>query len=195
MKNFNRDNQLFSLCGLNCGLCTMHLGGYCPGCGGGPGNQACAIARCSQAHGGVTYCTQCAAYPCARYTQPDPYDTLITTLHRRRDLEKAAAHGMVAYNAEQREKIGMLHTLLEQYNDGRRKTLYSIAVNLLDLSDLRAVLHTLAQADADTARPIRERAAHAAALLQDAAAARGLTLKLRKKPGKRAPSAAPAQET
>ena len=32
-------NQLFSLGGLNCGLCPMFLNKYCPGCGGGEGNQ------------------------------------------------------------------------------------------------------------------------------------------------------------
>ena len=35
MKGFTRDETRFSLCGLNCALCSMHLGGYCPGCGGG----------------------------------------------------------------------------------------------------------------------------------------------------------------
>jgi hypothetical protein len=53
MKNFQRSNNLFSLCGLNCGLCPMHLDHYCPGCGGGPGNQPCAIARCSQQRGAL----------------------------------------------------------------------------------------------------------------------------------------------
>lgn len=33
MKGFYRDNQLFSLCGLKCGLCPMYLNKYCPGCG------------------------------------------------------------------------------------------------------------------------------------------------------------------
>lgn len=47
MKNFKRNYPLFSLCGLNCGLCPMHLNNYCPGCGGGAGNQPCTIARCS----------------------------------------------------------------------------------------------------------------------------------------------------
>ena len=51
MKGFNRKNQLFSLCGLNCGLCPMFLNKYCPGCGGGEGNQSCKIARCSMEHG------------------------------------------------------------------------------------------------------------------------------------------------
>ena len=35
MKGFTREETRFSLCGLNCRLCSMHLGGYCPGCGGG----------------------------------------------------------------------------------------------------------------------------------------------------------------
>lgn len=41
MKGFERKNQLFSLCGLNCGLCPMLLGNYCGGCGNG--NQSCRI--------------------------------------------------------------------------------------------------------------------------------------------------------
>jgi len=53
MKGFKRENRLLSLCGLNCGLCTMYLGKYCPGCGGGEGNQPCAMARCSLQHPGV----------------------------------------------------------------------------------------------------------------------------------------------
>ena len=39
MKGFNRPNQLFSLCGLNCGLCPMFLNKNCPGCGGGGGTN------------------------------------------------------------------------------------------------------------------------------------------------------------
>jgi len=29
----------------------MHIGGYCPGCGGGEGNQSCKIARCGMEKG------------------------------------------------------------------------------------------------------------------------------------------------
>lgn len=58
MKNFTRNNQLLSLCGLNCGLCSMHIGNYCPRCGGGDGNQPCRIAVCSLEHK-VEYCFEC----------------------------------------------------------------------------------------------------------------------------------------
>ncbi len=40
MKDFTRTDLSFSLCGLNCGLCPMRLGGHCPGCGGGADNTS-----------------------------------------------------------------------------------------------------------------------------------------------------------
>ena len=63
MENFERNDTLFSLCGLNCALCPMYIDKYCPGCGGGPGNQSCAIARCRLQHGDIEYCCQCPDYP------------------------------------------------------------------------------------------------------------------------------------
>ncbi|MCB8611537.1 DUF3795 domain-containing protein, partial [Faecalibacillus faecis] len=89
MKNFKRDNLLFSLCGLNCGLCPMKIDGYCPGCGGGAGNQSCKIARCSMEHGGIEYCFQCGKYPCEKYEGIDEFDSFITHQKRRTDFERA----------------------------------------------------------------------------------------------------------
>ena len=89
MKGFKRQNQLFSLCGLNCGLCPMFLNKNCPGCGGGEGNQACKIARCSMEHGGVEYCFQCSGYPCEKYNHIDDFDSFITHRRQKADLEKA----------------------------------------------------------------------------------------------------------
>ena len=182
MKDFEREDQLFSLCGLNCGLCTMHLGGYCPGCGGGTGNQSCAIARCSLEHGGVAYCYLCAEYPCARYEGIDEYDSFITHRNRRADMEKARRIGPEAYQKEQARKFEILQTLLETCNDGRRKTLFAAAVNLLELEELNAVLAQLSRGPADL--PVKEKAVQAAELLQMAASRRGIDLKLRKKPAR-----------
>lgn len=184
MKGFERKDQLVSLCGLNCGLCTMHLGGYCPGCGGGAGNQGCAIARCSLEHGGVEYCWQCAEYPCARYEGIDEYDSFITHRNQRADLEKAQRIGLDAYRKEQTEKCEILRFLLENYQDGRRKSLFATAVNLLELEELHTILEKLSKETGGLSE--KERAVRAAALLQEAASRRGIDLKLRKKPGKAA---------
>lgn len=184
MKGFNRKDQLFSLCGLNCGLCTMRLGGYCPGCGGGAGNQGCAIARCSLEHGGVEYCWQCAEYPCARYVGIDEYDSFITHRNQRTDMEKAQRIGLDAYREEQAGKCEILRVLLENYHDGRHKSLLATAVNLLELEELHTVLERLSKEPEDL--HAKEKAGLAAALLRTAASRRGIDLKLRKKPGKAA---------
>lgn len=181
MKGFNRQNQLFSLCGLNCGLCPMFLNKYCPGCGGGEGNQSCKIARCSMEHNGVEYCFQCDEYPCPKYKHMDDFDSFMTHQGRKADMERARQLGIEAYNAEQVEKAKILDILLSDFNDGRKKTLFCTAVSLLDLRELQAVLRQIEnRADLDTLT-LKEKSAFAAGLLQEAAAKNNIELKLRKK--------------
>lgn len=182
MKGFTRKEPMFSLCGLNCALCSMHVGGYCPGCGGGEGNQSCALARCSLEHGGLEFCADCAEYPCACYEGFDDADSFVPHSRRRADLERARELGLDAYMFELREKAALLSELLEGYNDGRRKSLFCTAAYLLPLPDLRETLQALRALPAQDAK---ERAASAAALLQTSAAARGISLKLVKKPKSR----------
>lgn len=178
MKPFERKNQLLSLCGLNCGLCPMRLGGHCGGCGNG--NRACAVARCSlEQERPIEYCYECRRYPCERYRHIDEFDSFITHRRQKADAEKAQRLGIDAYNREQTEKLGMLTKLLAEYNDGRKKALFCTAVNLLPLDDLREILQTLAESTALAALP--EKSAHAAALLRHAAAARDIELRLRRK--------------
>lgn len=124
MKNFSKQNPLFSLCGLNCGLCSMRLGGHCPGCGGGAGNQPCAIARCSREHGNVEYCFECGEYPCGKYEGITEYDSFITHRNQLCDLDRAGRIGINAYQAELNKKMQILELLLDSYNDGRKKTLF-----------------------------------------------------------------------
>lgn len=177
MKGFTRHNQLLSLCGLNCALCPMELGGYCGGCGNG--NQSCAIARCALAHGNVEYCFQCPDYPCPEHCREDAADSFITHQRRMADLERARKLGIEAYNREQREKREILESLLAGFNDGRKKTLFCQGVNLLDLPALERVMDQLRTKAGALDR--REAAALAAGMLEQAARERGVSLKLRKK--------------
>lgn len=181
MKEFNRSNQLFSLCGLNCGLCPMFLNKYCPGCGGGEGNQSCKIARCSMDHDGVEYCFQCSEYPCPKYEHIDDFDSFITHRNQKSDMEKARQFGIDAYNAEQTEKAEILEILLSNYNDGRKKTLFCVAVNLLDLQELQEILRQIENKANLDAMTLKEKGAFAAGLLQEAAAKRNRDLRLHKK--------------
>lgn len=181
MKGFNRPNQLFSLCGLNCGLCPMVLNKNCPGCGGGEGNQSCKIARCSLEHDGVEYCFQCSEYPCEQYEHIDDFDSFITHRSRKADLDKARQIGIEAYNTEQTEKAEILDFLLSNYNDGRKKTLFCAAVNLLDLQELQEMLKKIeCNSDMETLT-IKEKSVFVESLLRAAASKKNIDLKLRKK--------------
>ena len=184
MKGFTRTETRFSLCGLNCALCSMRLGGYCPGCGGGAGNQSCAMVRCSLEHGGVQFCWECPEYPCPRYEGFDNGDSFVPHRNRTQDIAQARDLGQEAYLARLEEKRAILDALLAGYNDGRRKTLFNTAVYLLPLEDLRSVMAALNSHTELAEQSVKERALVAVELLQGAADRRGISLKLNKKPKK-----------
>jgi len=141
---------------------------------------SCAVQRCAREHGGVEYCFQCTEYPCARYTRAEPYDSFVPHRNVQRDFARAARDGLDAYRAMLEEKEALLRFLLREYNDGRRKSLFCTAVNLLELADVRETVSLLRrQTPPDAA--LREKGALAARLLQEAAAANGICLKLNRK--------------
>lgn len=176
MKDFIRDNLWFSLCGLNCGLCPMKMDGHCPGCGGGEGNQSCVIAKCSIRHDKIEYCNQCQEFPCDKYGKADEYDIFITHRNWKQDFEKMKKMGVKAYNSEQMQKLQILKLLLEGYNDGRRKSFFCLAVNLLDLEDLKTVM--------EQSLTMKERSTYVVKQFQSLAEQRGVVLKWNRKPSK-----------
>lgn len=179
MKGFDRNNLLLSMCGLNCGLCPMQIDGYCPGCGGGAGNQSCKIARCSIPRY-IEYCFECSEYPCNNYNGIDDHDSFITHLHMRDDLQKAKNIGIDAYNYEQIEKIKILKFLLANYNDGRKKTFYCLAVNLLELQDLRNIMEQIETCQDLASLSLKEQVKYTVDLFQELANNKGIILKKRK---------------
>lgn len=181
MKDFERNNQFLSLCGLNCVLCPMFIGKNCPGCGGGEGNQSCKITRCSMEHGRIEYCFQCGDYPCEKFSHIDDFDSFITHRNQKADLEKAKQIGIEKYNEEQKEKMRILEHLLSEYNDGRKKTLFCAAVNLFGLSDLKHLLAQLESYCESAGCTIKEKSTFASKLTKEIASQRGIELALRKK--------------
>ncbi|MEA4822706.1 MAG: DUF3795 domain-containing protein [Clostridiaceae bacterium] len=159
----------------------MKLGGYCPGCGGGAGNQGCVIARCSLEHGGYNYCFECSEYPCTKYNAITEFDSFITHRNQIIDLEKAKSKGMSVYLAKLEQKATILKYLLENYDDGRRKTFFCLAVNLLELSDVKTVIKNL-ETDISLAAARKEKALVAVTYFEGMAKQNGITLKMNQKP-------------
>ena len=179
MKGFVRENQLLSLCGLNCGLCPMKLGGYCGGCGNG--NQSCKIVRCSLEHGGIEYCFECGEFPCEKYQDAGKYDSFITHRNQLADLEKACKSGIELYNAVQREKVRILEELLNGYNTGRSKNFFCVAVNLMELEQLQQAMGLIREQTGADTLSLKEKNRFAVDVLQQFADQNNLLIKLNRK--------------
>lgn len=148
MEPYARKYPLFALCGLNCGLCPrFHTDGTsrCPGCGGEDfhlKHPACHVITCNRKHDSVEFCFQCGEYPCKRYSSPSPVDSFITYRNVLADFEKARRN-MGTYRKELDTKVTILRELLDNYNDGRRKNFYCLAVNLMPLPQLKEIMKVL----------------------------------------------------
>ncbi len=176
---FNRTDGLFSLCGLNCGLCPMQIRGECSGCfNGSTCYQTCPLAPCSVKHGHVQYCFQCPEYPCKRYDGIDAHDSLISHRNQKRDLLKAKDMGIDAYLAEQRKKKALLDHMLNEYDDGFHDVFFCLAANMLEVDDLERVIRQADECCGDMNRV--EKAAHLIRLLRKTADERGIQLVLRR---------------
>lgn len=182
MEKYLRDYPLVSLCGLNCGLCPMYIGKYCPGCGGGEGNQSCSIKRCAYEHDSLQFCHQCKQFPCVKYESEDVYDSFITHRNRFKDFEKMRAIGIDKYYQEQIEKNRILSYLLANYNAGRQKSFFLVAVNLLDLYELNELLIEINNQTNNTNMSLKEKSLIAVACFNECAKRKGLVLKLHRKP-------------
>lgn len=157
----------------------MLLGNYCGGCGNG--NQSCKIAKCSLAHEKIEYCYECGQYPCEKYQHIDEYDSFITHRRQKADLEKARSVGMEQYNLEQQEKVQILSYLLSNYNDGRRKNFFCVAVNLLELSEIQEAIKQIQSNDELFSLPVKAQSLYVAGVFQKIADRRNIKLKLMKK--------------
>ena len=71
------------------------------------------------------------------------YDSFLPHRNMRKDMERAKSGGIEAYQTELEEKELILQELLDNYNDGRRKTFYMLAVYLLELQDLRDAMEQI----------------------------------------------------
>lgn len=108
-------------------------------------------------------------------------DSFITHQHQLEDMKRAGEIGIEAYTREQERKVEILQQLLAEYNDGKRKTLYGLAVNLLPLPNLERILKEAAATPGFLEGTLKEKAAILTERFQQTAEEQGIILKLRKK--------------
>ncbi|MDR2546387.1 MAG: DUF3795 domain-containing protein [Lachnospiraceae bacterium] len=181
---YRRKYHLFSACGLNCGLCPRFYtdgDSKCPGCGGEGFTQihcSCSVLSCNQRKG-LEFCYLCNEFPCKKYNKWEK-DSFITHKNMMKDFEKVRNNGLKVYQNELNEKIEILNNLLDNYNDGRRKSFFCLAVNLLELDDIKIVMKQLKNETNSKELNIKEKALIARKLFETMAEERKIVLKLDK---------------
>jgi len=174
----------FSACGLNCGLCSRYYTdgeSRCPGCAGDgflDVHPACGILSCCQRKG-FDYCFECEEFPCKKYDTWGDTDSFITHKNYLADMKKAKEIGIEAYKVELNLKIKVLEDLLTNYNDGRRKSFYCLAINLLDLDDIDFIMDKI-RGEVSSQTTMKQKTLTAVGLFNSKAEEKGISLKLRR---------------
>lgn len=182
MKEYKRQYPLYSLCGLNCGLCPRYNTdgiSKCPGCGGKEfhlKHPSCSVITCSKGHDNVEHCFKCNSFPCEKYSEESKKDSFITYKNVLSDFKKAESIGLEKYLEILNEKVKILQYLLENFNDGRRKNFFCTAVNLLEIEDLRGIFLSIQKLDVFD----DEKTKKVVAMIEDKAKDKNVELKLRK---------------
>jgi len=140
-------------CGLDCGMCPAYYTSgpsRCPGCGGEDffeKHPSCSYITCCVKKRGLEVCAQCDEYPCAKFqgaaNGPDVKTSAKKVLQNQQFIQE---YGIAKFMEQQELRIKMLQGMLENYNDGRSKTLYCLAATLLSVDGLKKALTEADQA-------------------------------------------------
>ena len=98
-----------------------------------------------------------------------------------KDFEKAKNNGINAYKKELNAKIKILNDLLNNYNDGKRKSFFCIAVNLLELTDIKCIMKHLREDTKSNGLTKKEKSIIAVKLFETIAKEKNIVLKLNRK--------------
>ena len=96
-------------------------------------------------------------------------------------MDRLISIGTERYHSELKEKMQILRYLLDNFNDGRRKSFFCMAVNLIEIEDLKSAVKEIEEEVSGKEITVKEKAVISVEILKSAAARKNIVLKLRKK--------------
>jgi hypothetical protein len=144
-------------CGLDCGLCPrFYTVGHsrCPGCVG-PNffnkRPSCSFITCCVKKKNLEVCAECSEFPCSKFKSDEEYQQLQESSSYPSskkvvpNLNFIKKHGIEKFIKQQRSRIKLLETMIENFDDGRSRSFFCKATTLLDLTDLTSSLDKATQ--------------------------------------------------
>ena len=96
-------------------------------------------------------------------------------------MDRLISIGTERCHSELKEKMQILRYLLDNFNDGRRKSFFCMAVNLIEIEDLKSAVKEIEEEVSGKELTVKEKAVISVEILKSAAARKNIVLKLRKK--------------
>jgi hypothetical protein len=130
-------------CGIACGLCPRYYTegeSRCPGCFGenfAEKHPPCSFATCCVKNNNLEACGQCKDFPCEKYDgEKILKDSFVTHKKMMENQKTIKKYGIEKYMEKQNIRVNILEKILSEYNDGKSKNYFCIAVALLDIKCL-----------------------------------------------------------
>lgn len=182
-----RKNPEVGCCGINCSLCPKYYTDGKTKCNGCCGKdfwnrlRICSFIPCCDTKK-IEFCIECEEFPCAKIDNFTKRDSFVSHKNTISNLELIGEIGLESYLQQLKGREKILKMLLEKYNNGRLKSFYTLAVELLPLIDLERALDEIDRhIKVDSDLSIKERSKHMKEILSNIAQEHFIELRLRKK--------------
>lgn len=133
-------------CGLGCVLCPRYYTegkSKCDGCGSAYSYAAvgCKFFRCCVKGKNFETCAECNDFPCSTFEGADEYDSFLTHRKMISNLRFIKTFGIKKFLNEQEKRQRLLKQMLEQFNEGRSRSLYCVAATLIPIESVKNALN------------------------------------------------------
>jgi hypothetical protein len=169
MKQTNSDLKKYpsiGACGLDCGLCPRYYTkgtSRCPGCGGLDffnKHPSCSFITCCVRKNNLEVCAECSVFPCSKFKSDEEYQQLKesssypSSKKVMPNLNFIKECGIEKFIEQQKKRIKLLETMIENFDDGRSRSFYCKATALIDLKNLEDSLDkTIQKIKSDNIKP------------------------------------------
>jgi hypothetical protein len=147
--NLVKKYSTIGCCGIDCGLCPRyHTDGKskCPGCGGinfFEKHPSCSILTCCVKNKKFETCADCIDFPCEKIKNWDKADSFVTHKNSLLNLHSIINDRLPTFIMQQKTRIELLERIIKDYDDGRSKSYFCLALTLLPIDEIKTAINEL----------------------------------------------------